>query len=270
VTGFDRHEGLGALSVADLESLARLIRKGVLRCPLGQADLAVAHLGSRHVDAAVLFGHDEAATLAILDAVLSERRLRPTTLVDLVWTGPEIAGASSRDTAVVVRELFASAHHSVLIAGFAFDHGADILAPLHAVMRDHGVEATLYLDIPRAPAGTADLAEYARRAIDRFLIANWPFGAPIPEVRYDPRTVSPDSLVSLHAKCIVIDDERALVTSANFTSRGQERNIEVGVLVHNRGLCGQLARQWRAVGEPQQRQPNLEVPARGPGSDRRR
>jgi phosphatidylserine/phosphatidylglycerophosphate/cardiolipin synthase-like enzyme len=116
-------------------------------------------------------------------------------------------------------------------------------------MRDHGVQTTVYLDIPRAPARTADLANYARRAIDKFLIANGPFfGAPFPDIRHDARTVAPDSVTSLHAKCIVIDDERALVTSANFTNRGQERNIEVGVLIHDPGLCTQLVRQWRSIG----------------------
>jgi len=44
--------------------------------------------------------------------------------VDLVWTGPEVPGTESRDTAVVVRELFSSARHSVLISSFAIDQGA--------------------------------------------------------------------------------------------------------------------------------------------------
>jgi hypothetical protein len=68
-----------------------------------------------------------------------------------------------------------------------------------------------------------------------FLIANWPFGAPIPRLYYDPRTVEPTSTASLHAKCIVVDDRRALVTSANFTSRGQERKRRgsAGVLVES-------------------------------------
>ena len=41
--------------------------------------------------------------------------------VDLVWTGPEITGSQSRDTGVVVRELFNTAKISVLISSFAID-----------------------------------------------------------------------------------------------------------------------------------------------------
>ncbi|MHC5614999.1 MAG: hypothetical protein ACYTXA_29470 [Nostoc sp.] len=39
----------------------------------------------------------------------------------MVWTGPEIAGSQSRDTGVVVRELFSTAKTSVLISSFAID-----------------------------------------------------------------------------------------------------------------------------------------------------
>jgi len=42
---------------------------------------------------------------------------------------------------------------------------------------------------------------------------------------------------------------RALVGSANFTDRGQSRNIEAGVLVEDRRFAEELARQFHdAVG----------------------
>ena len=63
------------------------------------------------------------------------------------------------------------------------------------------------------------------------------------------RTAEPTSTASLHAKCIVVDDRRALVTSANFTSRGQERNVEVGVLVESEKFARELVHQWRNAAE---------------------
>lgn len=57
----------------------------------------------------------------------------------------------------------------------------------------------------------------------------WTFGLPKPDVYYDPRTATPGPpWASLHAKCVIVDDENAFITSANFTDRGQSRNIEVG------------------------------------------
>jgi phosphatidylserine/phosphatidylglycerophosphate/cardiolipin synthase-like enzyme len=37
------------------------------------------------------------------------------------------------------------------------------------------------------------------------------------------------------------------VTSANFTDRGQTRNIEMGVLVDDPGLASRLVHQWRGL-----------------------
>ncbi|WP_441293152.1 phospholipase D-like domain-containing protein [Sorangium sp. KYC3313] len=58
----------------------------------------------------------------------------------------------------------------------------------------------------------------------------------------------------MHAKCVVVDSAKAL-SSANFTQRGQERNIEVGVLIEDPSFASYLAGQWlglidaRIVGE---------------------
>ncbi|RYG32860.1 MAG: phospholipase, partial [Burkholderiales bacterium] len=49
---------------------------------------------------------------------------------------------------------------------------------------------------------------------------------------------------SLHAKCLVVDGARALVTSANFTRSGQARNIELGVVVHDADFATQVLTQW--------------------------
>ena len=44
--------------------------------------------------------------------------------VELVWSGTEVLTATSRDTAVVVQELFREARESVLIASYALDTGS--------------------------------------------------------------------------------------------------------------------------------------------------
>jgi phosphatidylserine/phosphatidylglycerophosphate/cardiolipin synthase-like enzyme len=244
-----RIPGLLDLSSLELETIARAVRQGIVASPLTTTGLA--QLSQLSVDgrASSLVGLDGRAVLAVIDAVLAERRRPEEVTVDLVWTGPDVAGSTARDTAVVVRELFARAQHSVLVAGFSFDHGADIFEPLHRAMKDRAVEASVFLDLPRAPRTETDVPAHARREIDDFLIKNWPFGSPIPRLYYDPRTIEPTSTASLHAKCIVVDDRRTLVTSANFTSRGQERNVEVGVLVESEKFARELVHQWRNAAE---------------------
>ncbi len=50
-----------------------------------------------------------------------------------------------------------------------------------------------------------------------------------------------------HAKCIVVDDRLAFVTSANFTETAHHRNIEVGLLVQSGGVAPALRSQFDAL-----------------------
>lgn len=53
---------------------------------------------------------------------------------------------------------------------------------------------------------------------------------------------------SMHAKCIVVDGTQALVGSANFSTRGRDnRSLEVGALIGDRGFVQALLAAWRDV-----------------------
>ena len=49
---------------------------------------------------------------------------------------------------------------------------------------------------------------------------------------------------SMHAKCVAVDRRWAFISSANFTQRGQERNIEAGVLIDDAEFAEHLTMQW--------------------------
>jgi phosphatidylserine/phosphatidylglycerophosphate/cardiolipin synthase-like enzyme len=53
----------------------------------------------------------------------------------------------------------------------------------------------------------------------------------------------------LHAKCVVVDERWAFVTSANFTEAAQERNIEAGVLLDHPKLAEALVARFQALRE---------------------
>jgi phosphatidylserine/phosphatidylglycerophosphate/cardiolipin synthase-like enzyme len=236
---------LKEVSTSAIERLRNAIVTGQLKTPIDRA--ALLGSGIRHqLDAieGTLAGHRSAACLAILDVVLAEREVRRPT-PQLVWTGPEEPGGAARDTAVVLRELFEGARESVILAGYSFDHAAAVLAPLHAVMRDHGVKASFFVNMPQADRSDVPDGEHLKEHLGRFVQSNWPFGAPFPALYYDKRALVPGPpFCSLHAKCVVVDGARAFVSSANFTQRGQDRNIEVGVLIEDPSFASYLAGQW--------------------------
>jgi phosphatidylserine/phosphatidylglycerophosphate/cardiolipin synthase-like enzyme len=178
----------------------------------------------------------------LLECALAERDA-PKAQVDVVWTGPHPRVSTARDTLVVMRDLFLSARTEVIVAGYSFDHGEALLRPLHA-RAQMGVRVAIFLDVEGKARSEEAVDAFAALAGQKFLDENWPFGAPFPELYFDHRTVAPGPYASMHAKCIVVDSRVALVGSANFTSRAQTKNIELGVVIEDPRLSTELAALW--------------------------
>lgn len=228
---------LSGVATEDLERLKSALERGELSVPFSAHGLRALGLDSLVPFSEPLSALGRPAVGLLVSSLLHERvdsRGRP----ELVWTGPETKQSGARDTAVVLADLFDRAVESVLIAGFVFDHGSTVLKALHVAMR-RGVSCLIFAD--------GDAAQ-------RFRSENWPFGPPFPQVhRFVP---APGVFASLHAKCVVVDHRLVFVTSANFTDRGQNRNIEVGVLLEDASLAATLESQFSAgpwfVEEPEQ------------------
>ena len=177
------------------------------------------------------------------------QRQAESDLVELVWTGPKAPGISNRETGPVVRELFTSATESVLVAGYAVYQGREVFRSLAENMAEKPtLKVALYLDVQRHPADTSADAEVLARFVSRFRENEWP-GQRLPEVFYDPRSLSLDAekRSSLHAKCVVVDKQVAFVSSANFTEAAQVRNIEAGVLIRSPRFAWRLAHHFEAL-----------------------
>lgn len=243
--------GLTRIALPMLEQLLKAVEQRRLEAPFSEADLAFAGFKGNAADVIeALRGADQAGLAVALRLAIAERVHRPPPRLDLVWTGPETRASIAQDTSLVVQRLFASAQRSVIVGGYTFDR-AEIVRPLHEVMVSRGVSAQFFVDIPGATQ-PSDVTRFATAAIDKFLREVWPFGLPKPDVYYDPRTAIRGDIpgyewATLHAKCVIVDDERAFITSANFTDRGQTRNIEAGVLIEDRTFSEELAGHWRQL-----------------------
>ena len=242
------HRALSSVPLSDLEQLLEALQSRRLACPLTSSDLSACGFRGALLDAVSLLKNlDEEALTIVLRVAIAERVHRPPPRLNLVWTGPETRASIARGTSFVVEQLFASAKKSVIVGGYCFDT-PDILRPLHRGMVERGVSVAMFLDITDRATTVEGGDACASAFIDRFFQNVWTFGDPKPAVYYDPRTAIPGPpWASLHAKCVVVDDERALITSANFTERGHERNIETGVLVEDRAFAEELAGQWRQL-----------------------
>lgn len=189
-----------------------------------------------------------AYTLRLL-AEEREATQRARDCAELVWSGPEIVGSQTRETGVVVRELFANARREVLVSGFTVYQGTQIFQKLADRMDENeGLSVRMFLNIPRKWGETKPSEELVEAFAQKFWKRQWP-GERRPEVYYDPRSLEREEKkqTSLHAKCVVIDGERAFVTSANFTEAAQERNIEAGILLHHPSIAKSLCSQFDSL-----------------------
>lgn len=170
--------------------------------------------------------------------------------LQLVWSGPEDPVSRTRETSVVVRELFQRAERSVLVATYAIAQGEQVFGPLARRMDEVPTLAVrVFVNVPRpfpdARSDAAILVEYGRRFREV-----WP-GARLPAVFHDPRALSTagGTRASLHAKCVVVDGRWAFVTSANFTEAAQERNVEAGLVVEDESVARALVGQFDGLVE---------------------
>jgi len=245
------------LTTDDLKQLSAALRSGRLRLPLSafalrrfiSQDLADAVASELQERADNDYSPTQLADLA--DLIIQERTEHGSArdLFDLVWTGPETGGIVNRDTGVVVRELFHTANKSVLLAGYAIYQGHMVFRALADRMEQiPDLNVRMFLDVRRPDGESCSEAEVVRRFASRFKEKDWP-GRRFPELYYDPRSVDldPHRRASLHAKCIVIDEMQAFISSANFTEAAQLRNIEVGVLVRSPALACQLMQHFEIL-----------------------
>jgi phosphatidylserine/phosphatidylglycerophosphate/cardiolipin synthase-like enzyme len=171
-------------------------------------------------------------------------------VIELVTTGPEAGTVTNRDTQVVVQELFRNAEHSVLVAGFELHKAEPVFRTLAERMAEEPRPSVrMFLNVNRPFGNTSTDGELIAAFAYRFRTEHWPVDRALPEIYFDPRSLAIDAKrkAVLHAKCIVVDERTAFVSSANFTEAAQERNIEVGVLVRSQIVAERLINFFAAL-----------------------
>ena len=244
---------LEGVSAATLRAIAAALQNGQLSTPL--SPLAIARVAPSCSETAVQqlvrLSREgmQAAHLALLvDAMAKAVEQRLASGVELVWTGPESSASQSRDTAIVVAELFRSATKSVLVSTFVVHQADTVFKPLAGRMaEDPGLRVQLFVHVGRGDRDTRYESEILREFASK-LGGKWP-GPVRPLLYYDPRSLdtNPATRATWHAKVIVVDDETAFVTSANFTEWAQHRNVEAGVLIRNAQFARQLRQQFEGL-----------------------
>lgn len=232
-----------ALRTGQISSPPSAFALAAIGCPDPVLGVELQRLAAEGMSAAHL------ALVVQLTASAIEQRVLADRAGELVWTGPESAFSHSRDTLVVVEELFAHARRSLLLSTFVIQQPEHVLAPLMARMEAvPDLAVSVFLHVGRGSdsdtrTDAAIVAEFAK-ALEKAWGTRWR-----PKIYYDPRGLSFDrtTRASWHAKCLIADDEVSFVTSANFTEWAQQRNVEAGVLIRSREFSLQLRSHFDAL-----------------------
>lgn len=144
---------------------------------------------------------------------------------EFVATVPEVFVTNARPTSKVVAELIAKARQEIVAVGYEISDGA-VIESLQAASR-RVAELVLLCDRGRG-SGTE-------------ILQSWPSSCPRPRVYRDCERENASKYASMHSKCLIIDGEEMLITSANLTYHGLNGNIEFGVRLN--GPPASVARQ---------------------------
>jgi cardiolipin synthase C len=150
-----------------------------------------------------------------------------------VWTGPGTS-ADQRLTAAVLHELVVGATERILLVSYAAYTLAELAADLEAaVERGCQVDAVFETEEDSAGAYTGPHAQ--------------PFAAVAGIRRWRWPAAHRPAGALLHAKLVVVDGRRALISSANLTHRALTSNIEAGVLIADSDLAETLEHHIRGL-----------------------
>lgn len=218
-----------------------------------------------------MLGQPAWVVASLLEAVLAERgSFRPGPVIEyhferhygtnspeLVWTGSTSKWVPTRSTRYVIEDLFARTQREVLIAGYSFDYATDLFEPLFARVEQLVVEGKpvpkvrIVLDCSRETPRGRNGDALALTVAVRFCETCWTGRGLKPQISYYLPSVERNergrSLFSMHAKCIVVDEEVALVGSANFSNRARDRNLEVGAVIRDHHFVQCLLAAWEDV-----------------------
>jgi cardiolipin synthase A/B len=145
---------------------------------------------------------------------------RSQTTVEVAWTYPGKARPGLRTTGGVAREIVETSVASLLIVGYSVTRD-----PAHVGLAARTIGAIAHA----AERGVVVTALLHREVNRQALLGGWRPGVRPPSLFTWPS--NQDDKASVHAKILIADRYDGLISSANLTYHGFERNLEMGLRV---------------------------------------
>lgn len=148
-----------------------------------------------------------------------------TETIEIVTTTPVSFFAKTRKTRPVIDELISGAERTITLTGYSIsDHFEESLKLINQKSKQ-GVVVELFVNnYEKAQSVLSDIEHTSRRFLKIF--------------EYSGK--ANDKMAALHAKTIIVDGEKMLISSANLSYHGLEGNIEIGALIISKKKVAQV------------------------------
>jgi phosphatidylserine/phosphatidylglycerophosphate/cardiolipin synthase-like enzyme len=231
-----------SLSTTELREILRGLRSGEIVSPVTEERLAM--LGLAPLWSALQpYADLPSSALELVLQTLVDARVRPREDIEVVWTSDSGSQATVRNTQIAMQQMLEEAKQHLLIAGYRFTKAKQMFAGIRQKFMSKGLKCQFIVDVPSR--GKNSVEQHLKFQRNIFLQDVWHDGIPPPEVYFDPRCLQQRAVSSMHAKCAVADFSTSYVGSANFTSRGYHRNMELGLLVRNTVIAKTIVSHWQ-------------------------
>jgi cardiolipin synthase len=171
--------------------------------------------------------------LVLLSAGAHFERHRQQQVTEIAWTGPGTEAVPVRRVDQVMYELVQIAKRHILIVSYVAYRAAKAIEMVQeAILRGVVVDMVLERSVDAGGKLAFDSITELRGRLPQARILWWSNAR---------REQGEKALGSMHAKCLVVDHEVALVSSANLTDYALERNMELGVVLHGGDVPQRLA-----------------------------
>lgn len=153
-----------------------------------------------------------------------------------VWTGPHVDRSSIRlKTYETVKYLIDSAETEIFIVGYSFSFKHDSVKELMRSI-EMAVERNCRINIivNNVEKNFQEILTHWEKEHYQLNVYHW-LGS------------KENDFTSLHAKIVIIDQEKLLLTSANFSYHGFQKNIETGVVIENHKISRDIWNQYHSL-----------------------
>lgn len=167
---------------------------------------------------------------SIIELVLKSYLENRKEKIELITTAPPSFMLKTKRISNVVRDVIENSEKSLLITGYSISEFVEDMIDLIIEKSQRGLFVKVFINDLSKQKSIDKLLRYQGKFLQLYNYAN-----------------NDDKMAALHAKIILADGKRAIISSANLSYHGMSGNIEMGTLINSVKLGKQIEEFFKSL-----------------------